>query len=38
MEVISGKEIAAEIKSQIATDVEKYAKEYNIDKYMKGMI
>ena len=28
MEVISGKEIAAEIKSQIATDVEKYAKEY----------
>lgn len=28
MEVISGKEIAAEIKSQIAADVEKYAKEY----------
>ena len=28
MEVISGKEIAAEIKSQIAADVEKYAKQY----------
>ena len=28
MEVISGKEIAAEIKSQIAADVEKYSKEY----------
>ena len=28
MEVISGKEIAAEIKSQIAPDVEKYAKQY----------
>ena len=28
MEVISGKEIAAEIKSQIAADVEKYATQY----------
>ena len=28
MEVLSGKEIAAEIKSQIAADVEKYSKEY----------
>lgn len=28
MEVISGKEIAAEIKRQIAADVEKYAKQY----------
>ena len=28
MEVISGKEIASEIKSQIAADVEKYAKQY----------
>lgn len=28
MEVISGKEIAAEIKCQIAADVEKYSKEY----------